>query len=69
MPKMTTDTLAALLLNPTLSPLEARRILRVGHNSIYRSLQNGEIESFRVGGKYKIPTAWLKQKLGLTEAA
>jgi hypothetical protein len=64
-----TDTLAALLLNPTLSPLEVRTILRVGHNSIYNALAANEIPHFRIGGKIKIRTSWLKKQLGISEAA
>jgi hypothetical protein len=60
-----TDALAALLLNPTLTPLEVRRILRVGHNAVYESIRTGQIESFRIGGKIKCPTAPIKKMLGL----
>jgi hypothetical protein len=38
-------------------------------NATYNAIKSGEIPSFRFGDSIRIPTSWMKQKLGLTEAA
>jgi hypothetical protein len=64
-----TNAIADLLLNPTVTPAELQRILRSGKSSTGKALAAGEIPSFRVGRNRKIPTAWVRAKLGLVEAA
>lgn len=63
------DATAAILFHETCSPSEARRILRSGRNSTYNAIERGEIPSFRIGGKIKIPTSWLRKQLGLAETS
>jgi hypothetical protein len=59
------DTTAAILSYDTCSPGELRRILRSGRNSTYDAIKSGDIPSFRVGNNIKIPTSWLRAKLGI----
>jgi hypothetical protein len=59
------DATAAILFHDTCSPSEVRRILRSGRNSTYNAIAAGEIPSFRVGNNIKIPTSWLRAKLGI----
>ena len=63
------DTIAAILSNPALTPLEVQRVLRTGRNSTYNAIKSGEIPSFRVGNNIKIPTSWVRAKLGIREVA
>jgi hypothetical protein len=56
---------AAILFHDTCSPQELRRVLRSGRNSTYNAIAAGEIPSFRVGNSIKIPTSWLRAKLGI----
>ena len=60
---------AAILSYDTCSPGELRRILRSGRNSTYDAISAGEIPSFRIGNSIKIPTSWVRAKLGLTTEA
>jgi len=62
------DATAAILFHDTCSPQELRRILRTGRNSTYNAIASGEIPSFRVGKNIKIPTSWLREKLGIRDA-
>jgi hypothetical protein len=64
-----TNAIADLLSHPTVTPAELQRILRSGKSSTGKALAAGEIPSFRVGRNRKIPTAWVRAKLGLVEAA
>jgi hypothetical protein len=56
------------LSRPTISPqtLYRLRVMPIGLNGIYTALDNGEIQSFRRGRKYVIPTGPLRRKLGLS---
>jgi hypothetical protein len=63
------DATAAILFHDTCSPQEVRRILRSGKNSTYNAIKSGAIPSFRVGNNLKIPTRWLRAKLGIQDAA
>lgn len=56
---------AAILFHDTCSPGEARIVLRSGRNSTYNAIKSGAIPSFRVGNNIKIPTSWLRAKLGV----
>ena len=33
--------------------------LRIGHNTVYRLLQTGELQSIRIGRQYRIPKKYL----------
>lgn len=38
-----------------LTPEDAMAILSIGKNTVYKLLQNGELESFKIGRQYRIP--------------
>jgi hypothetical protein len=68
--KIMNDATAAILDHDFCSPGEARRILRTGRNATYNAIKSGDIPSFRIGGVIKVPTSWIKLKIGpTTEAA
>jgi excisionase family DNA binding protein len=46
-----------------LTPKEAQGFLRLGRNAIYAALQGGKIRSVRVGQKFLIPKAALRELL------
>jgi excisionase family DNA binding protein len=46
-----------------MTPKEARVFLRLGRNAIYAALQGGKIRSVRVGQKFLIPKAALREFL------
>ena len=46
-----------------LTPQEARAFLRLGRNAIYAALQDGRIRSVRLGQKFLIPKAALREFL------
>ena len=51
------------------TPDEARKVLRIGKNAIYSAIKSGEIPSVRIGDSLRVPTAWMRQQLGLHETA
>jgi excisionase family DNA binding protein len=52
---------------PTLSVMEAGRLLGLSKASIYHAVQSGEVPSIRVGRRLLIPTASLRKMLGLDD--
>jgi hypothetical protein len=56
-----------LLSRLTISPDDLLRsgAVTCGRNALYQALKAGEIESFRIGKRYIIPTAPLRRKLGM----
>lgn len=59
-----------LLSRPAITPEELAdaKLLPIARNGIYDALNRGEIEHFRVGRKFVIPTAPLRRKLGIEGA-
>lgn len=43
----------------------AGRVLGLGTNAAYRARQAGDIPSIRVGGRFRVPTAKLREMLAL----
>ena len=60
---------AAIFAYDFCSPGEARRVLRMGRNSVYSAIKSQTIPSVKIGGVIKIPTSWLKTQAGITDAA
>jgi excisionase family DNA binding protein len=54
-----------LLARPTITPDELAVVLRISRNGAYDAVRRGEVDSFRVGKKIKVPTAPLRRKLGM----
>jgi len=64
------DEFSKLLSDNAVLPLEtAGKILRLSRGTLYEAARSGEIKTIRIGRLYKVPTAWLRQKLGLDEPA
>jgi excisionase family DNA binding protein len=62
---------AKLLKENAVLPLwpEAGQILGLKRGVTYEAAKSGEIRTIRIGRLYKVPTAWLRQKLGVDESA
>jgi hypothetical protein len=50
-------------------PEAGRTILGLSRGATYRAAATGQIKTVSFGRLKKVPTAWLKAKLGLTEPA
>ena len=42
-----------------LHPEDIQQILRIGRNTVYKYLADGEIKSIRIGNQYRIPKQYL----------
>jgi len=62
---MANAKIEALLAKPTITPDELAVVLRTSRNGAYDAVRRGDVESFRVGKKIKVPTAPLRRKLGM----
>lgn len=51
---------------PTITISEAARILGISRSAAYRAAAKGEIPTIRIGGRLLVPTAKLRELLGLT---
>jgi len=52
-------------LPPVLTVKETARSLRLSRSAAYRRIEAGQIEAFKLGERWFVPTAPLKRKLGL----
>jgi excisionase family DNA binding protein len=52
-------------LPPVLTVKETARLLRLSRSAAYRRIEAGQIEAFKLGERWFVPTAPLKRKLGL----
>ncbi|MEU7767918.1 excisionase family DNA-binding protein [Nocardia sp. NPDC049190] len=52
---------------PTLSVIDAGRVLGVGKTTIYEAIRSGEVPSFRVGRRVRVPSAWVRAQLCLDD--
>ena len=59
----------AVLTNPTVDVALAGRVLGIGKNAAYRAREAGDIPSIKVGGQYRVPSARLREMLGLPAPA
>jgi hypothetical protein len=61
------DNFAKLLKENEVLPLwpEAGQILGLSRQATYARARDGGIKTIRLGRLHKVPTAWLKAKLGL----
>lgn len=58
-----------ILSNPTTTVPLAGKALGLSRNGSYEAAARGEIEVIEFGRKKVVPTAWLKRKLQIGEAA
>lgn len=56
-----------ILNRPTITVEEAGRILGISRESAYNAANNGELPVLRVGRRLLVPTARLRQMLGLDD--
>lgn len=63
------DEVLAALNEPTVDLLLAGRILGIGLSATYRSRKQGHIPTVRVGRQFRVPSAKLKEMLGLPASA
>jgi hypothetical protein len=63
------DDFAKLLKENAVLPLwpEAGRVLGLRRGATYAAARSGDIKTIRLGRLLKVPTAWLKAKLGLDD--
>lgn len=59
------DDIMKVLTQPTVDVAVAARVLGIGKNAAYKAREAGDIPSFKVGGQYRVPTAKLREMLGL----
>ena len=59
----------AVLTNPTVDVALAGRVLGIGKNAAYRAREAGDIPSIKIGGQYRVPSARLREMLGLSAPA
>ncbi|AWB26208.1 DNA-binding protein (plasmid) [Methylobacterium currus] len=62
------DDLDKLLSQAMVGPALAFRVLNISPSAGYRALASGEIPNVKVGGQYRVPTAKLREMLGLSAA-
>jgi hypothetical protein len=67
--KIMNPATAAILFHDFCSPGEVRKVLRIGRNATYNAIKSGDIPSFKIGGVIKVPTSWVRTKLGITTEA
>lgn len=66
---LTNDEIAAVLARPTTDVVTAGKVLGLGYVSSYRLAKTGEIPAIRMGRKWVVPTAKLRELLGMPAAA
>src|SRR6266542_1423148 len=54
-------------LPPVITVKETARLLRLSRSAAYRRIEAGQIEAFKLGERWFVPTAPLKRKLGCCE--
>lgn len=62
---MAANDILKVLTEPTVDVAVAARVLGIGKNAAYRAREAGDIPSIKVGGQYRVPTAKLREMLGL----
>jgi len=65
------DDLRKLLTENAVLPLwpDSGTILRLSRNATYAAAARGDIKTIQLGRLKRVPSAWLKAKLGLDEGA
>jgi hypothetical protein len=65
------DQIRKLLNENAALPLwpETGKVLGLRRGATYAAAQSGDIKTIRFGRLLKVPTAWLRQKLDITEPA
>jgi excisionase family DNA binding protein len=61
------EWLQKILAQPTTTVPEAGRALGISRNAAYEAAVRGEIKTMRFGRTLRVPTAWLREQLQLTD--
>lgn len=61
------DDIIKVLTEPTVDVVLAGRVLGIGRNAAYKAAKDGTLPSFRIGSQYRVPTARLREMLGLKD--
>jgi hypothetical protein len=61
------ERLEKILAEPTTTVPDAGRALGISHNAAYEAAVRGEIKTMRFGRSLRVPTAWLRSALQLTD--
>lgn len=64
-----TPQMADLLAKPTLSVVEAGKVLGIGRGAAYEAARRGQIPTIKLGERLRVPTARLLALLNGDEAA
>lgn len=59
------EDIMQVLTKPTVDVVLAGRVLGIGKNAAYKAREAGDIPSIKIGGQYRVPTAKLREMLGL----
>jgi len=65
------DEIKRILTENAVLPLwpDSGTLLHLSRNATYAAAGRGEIKTIKFGRLLRVPTAWLRQKLGLDESA
>jgi len=61
------DDMQEVMTQPTVDVVLAGRVLGIGKSAAYRARETGDIPSIKVGGQWRVPTAKLREMLGLPQ--
>lgn len=50
-------------------PKAGKALAGLGRNASYEAAQRGDIHTIRIGKRMSVPTAWIRQKLGIDAQA
>ncbi len=50
---------------PTISIEDLGTVLNLGRSTAYNAVKDGQVPSIKVRGRYRIPSAWVRQLLQL----
>ncbi|TXN71469.1 helix-turn-helix domain-containing protein [Methylobacterium sp. WL6] len=59
------DDIMQVLTEPTVDVVLAGRVLGVGRNTAYKAVRDGSLPALKVAGQFRVPTAKLREMLGL----
>ncbi|MHB2208647.1 helix-turn-helix domain-containing protein [Methylobacterium sp. CM6257] len=59
------EDIMRVLTEPTVDVELAGRVLGISRKTAYRARETGEIPSIKIGRQYRVPTAKLREMLGL----
>lgn len=61
------EDIMRMLSAPTIDVVMAGRLMGVSRNSAYKAARDGSLPVIKIAGQYRVPTARLREMLGLTQ--